>query len=295
MRMRAIAVAAAGGIIGSAIAILTYFEFRRQNSALINQNELFREQNAQVLEQNKQDILTTNTQIVSSLIGDLYAARENFSYNSDWDIPKPLIFRILTVSQALIPYDSISYSSIIYHEISSTKVSRERGELLQAIEALSARFPLIPNPNFGYSYLEKAKLERAKLQGIYLEGAYIRDANLKFADLSHSYLKYADLGGCDLDSILLNDTNLEFTYLRNADLEGANLMNADLEGSDLRGAYLKGAILIGADLNGAKLEETYLESAQISADANYNVYVADSLIDFRQYALENGADTVFSK
>ncbi len=260
MRTRAILVATIGGIVGTVIALFTLLEFRRQNSALFEQNQLFREQNQQVLVQSRQEVVSTNGQMVSDLIGDLFAARSeaNIHADSSWTIPDPLIFRIISVSNALEPYDSIliSFSPV---KDSTIFISRERGELLQALAAMNVDFPLSPDPNFS-----NADLRGANLRGADLEGADLSGANLFGAYLIGAYLFGADLSRADLSGAHLRRADFEGADLRRANLVGADLEGADLSLTDLSGANLRGAYLFGVDFFKANLVGAHLSDADLS-------------------------------
>lgn len=331
-RVAAIIVASVAGLAGSIIAILTLLEFKDQNETMAKQTALMSSQNEQIIaqnklfqEQNRQQLVATNGQMVSALIGDLYEARkeEGIHPDSAWDVPEPLVFRILSVSEALTPYDSIIHDQ-------TRLVSRERRELLEALVAMKVRFPLNPNPNFSFSNFINANLRGAILTRTNLTSAYFRDADfsksiLRNSDLRNANLVYANLDSVDLRNADLIKANLTFASLNSANFQdahfygasfaGADLTGANFRNADLRGAMLREAILIKADfryanlfkanLSGALLNEAnfqnarlvgvILDSARISSTANFQVnlktghFEPDSLVDFLPYAIERGA------
>ena len=179
--------------------------------------------------------------------------------DSLWDLPKALLFRCVSVSNALEPYDLLKTMNLGKDTTTIIERSRERGELLQAMVALNVDFPLKPNPSFNDSNLSSADLSDADLSGVNLSGADLSGANLKKANISY----------VNLSDVNLRGANLRKAYLGYADLNSAILIETDLREVSLRGANLVLADFLGANLSRADLIFTDLGSADLSY-ANLN-------------------------
>jgi uncharacterized protein YjbI with pentapeptide repeats len=272
--MIAIGAASIGGLAGLVIAIFTLFEFKKQNTAILDQNDSLIEQNNLFRTQNRQQLVSTNGQMVSGLVGDLYQSkvRQDIGDGKSWKIPATLIYRIITVSNALSPYDNVDSESRI------PSVSRERGEMLKAIVSLNCDFPLDPNPNFSFTNLANSKLPHSDLQGINLINSNLSRSDFNHAIFSHAILDKVDMHGTILDSaqvknaelsdailVSCNFTSSDFTetYLTHSDLENASLVNTNFSNANLTGASLKGATIVNTNFNGAILDSVDFTDAII--------------------------------
>ncbi len=219
-RTAGLVVISLSGIFGAVIAILTLCEFKNQNDIVAEQNDLFREQTLQ-------QVITTNSQMVSDLIGDLYEERKSLQLSRDslWHIPATLANRVAVVAQALEPYDTVAYTisrSVVSHsdtyQIEKGFYSRERGQLLSALINLRVAFPLTPNPNFTKSLLINQKivganLNRANLAGSSFSGSDLLWCNFELAKLidvsfSNSLLYSSNFYLADLSRSVFNNASL---------------------------------------------------------------------------------------
>ncbi|MEM9674469.1 MAG: pentapeptide repeat-containing protein, partial [Bacteroidota bacterium] len=221
---------------------------------------------------------------------DLYNSKQDFGVHSDsvWDLPEPLLLRTIIVSEALVPYDTVTVE--VRSETIQRPVSRERGELLRALVSMKITPPLSTLPNFNSSNLSHIVFTFANLQHARLQNSYIHEARFIHADL-----KYADLRYTILDSVYFVGGELRYTKLRNSSLNRTVFYMTDLRGADLRGADLS-----FTNLYGAKTDST----TKISSTANYSVNIAhpgsdvpDSLVNLLSYAAKIGVkiDTVIKR
>ena len=227
-RMAAIIVASIGGLIGTIIAILTLMEFKNQNLLFQAQNKEILQQNKLFRAQNEQSLIATNGQMVSSLIGDLYEERNSAKIHKDsfWEIPQPLLFRILSVTNALTAYDTITKNDKII------QVSREKGELLRALISMKVDFPLNPNPNFSSSlikdvYLSKSDLENITLSSSYLENVNLSHSNMRGARLASCIIIRSSFGNSNLASSSFNNSYVENSVFHKANFNTLATLNAE--------------------------------------------------------------------
>jgi hypothetical protein len=246
---------------GGLIALLTLWvgystlkEFQRQNNEFIKQNQLFQEQN-------RQQLVSTNGQMVSDLIGDLYAEwkKDSIHIDSLWKVPTPLLYRVVTVSDALIPDDLVSTKIGLEKKVSHL-LSKERGILFQAVADLKIRFPLRPNPDFSKADIRGYSVDYVNLSEVNLSGAFLEGVKLSRVDFSKANLKGAYLNSSDSSY-----TSLTNVIFREADLREANLSHVDMFMVEFNKADLRGADLRGAGLTRVYLSDTKLEGTKVSS------------------------------
>ncbi|WP_020569735.1 pentapeptide repeat-containing protein [Neolewinella persica] len=268
-RAGAIIVASIGGAIGVIIGIATLLELREQNHLFIDQNQEMLKQNILLSNQNQQQIIATNGEMVSALIGDLFEAKkaDGIHVDSTWSIPKPLIFRILAVSNALTPYtegESYITDSILF--------SRERGELLLSLTTMNVDFPILPNPNFSFTALGGVSLRDSIFGGIKLVKTDLVAVNLRDSDLRE---------------VNFNHANLIYANFRGANLHGARFVWADLTAADFTGADLTGVNFSGADLTAATVTVSQLSKT-------YSLHLTEGIEPWRDSLIIIGMDCLLS-
>lgn len=241
-------IASVGGVVGTIIAIATLLEFQKQNSLFITQNQEVIEQSNLLREQNSQQLVSTNGQMVSSLIGDLFNTKIVIGVNEDsvWVLPRPLILRIYSVSNALTPYSIVNSSEVVQSSAygPTLKYSKERASLLLALQSLKIKFPLYPAPNFEYS-----DLTGANFNGDFevANGSYVN-----FSKLSY-FNDRVNLSGAKLRGSLLIEAQLSTAILSGADLRESNLTSANLTYAYIHSVQFSNAILKGTEFHGAEL------------------------------------------
>ncbi|WP_116108877.1 pentapeptide repeat-containing protein [Lewinella sp. IMCC34191] len=252
-----------GGLFTTYVAVQTLWELQEQNERFSEQNELFRQQNLQ-------QIIAANSELASTLIADLYEARqaERLSEKSEWDVPIVLLNRIAMVANALKPYDSITIIEPWYPiderwendtVIKETKywLSRERGQLLASLIALNVRFPLTPNPNFERSYLEPsihnhANLEEANLADSYLGHSYFFGSNFTEADLRRCILDFATFQGSNFTQANLKAASVVETSIQ------PNILTSSTKVSSIKEIYDR-------TMDGASTWNSYFRAAKGSS------------------------------
>ena len=246
------------GIIGIMIAIIPIALLWIQNNKINDQNYLIESQRRSSL------VLLMNN-ILTDLSKEIEVQRTGISKDSlakldsiGYQLSQPLIGRIASLSQGLLPY-----RFLVEGKLTEKEYSIERGQLLLALinsnlDSLTY-CRICETSTFQSSYLRNAKLFEADLFR----------TDLGEADLGEAALGEAALGGANLGGANLRRANLRRASLSGANLSGANLVEADLGeaalgGANLSRAYLSGANLSRAYLSGANLGGAYLGEANLS-------------------------------
>ena len=280
-------------------------QLAKQNGFISGQVNEMKRQNEYIGKQYVQNTRSVNAQITSDLIAAIEEQRNTDSINGlidadgVWQLPKSLLYRIVVISQALIPYDTIiTDNALLYGEYPEEAIepkkepymwaahlrilglsvltrfdtlvlSPERGVLLLALIDAKVKFPLNPNPNFEYAWLPRAQLGNTNLHSV----------NLKRADLRRASLSRADLTNANLFGASLHQAHIQYAKFQDTDFRKAKLnfthFSGDLVGSVFDSALLvrtefSNAIIRGASFRGAKIHN-------IEADTN------------RAFFLERGA------
>lgn len=227
---------------------------------LVNQNQLLETQNKKIDIQNalaegqrRSSLVLLMENVLTDLSKEIDKQKEGLSKDSilvldslGYSLGAPLIGRISSLSQGLLPYQML-----IQGELTEKEYSPERAQLLLALVGYgldnSALESIYSKTPFSNVYLNKSILSGTDLRGIYLRGS----------DLSEAYLIETDLWFANL-----SETDLSKAFLLRTNLLEANLIGADLSKAYLEKAVLTQAILTGANLSGANLSEANLEDAQ---------------------------------
>ncbi|PPK84689.1 pentapeptide repeat protein [Neolewinella xylanilytica] len=202
-------------------AIATVVFLYIQNGQLVESNRSIGQQTELFRKQNLQQVVSTNSQMASDLIRDLYEAKladPKVGLYDVWEVPQPLVHRIATVSEALAPYDTVKYEMVLSDTIITGKTfaSRERGQLLGALASLFVKFPLQPNPNFEYSFLAN--------QDILL--AQFRKGNLAHSCFANATIRYSNFQNSDLTNCNFDYANLYTSKYYDSDFTGSSMVRA---------------------------------------------------------------------
>ncbi len=258
------------GLIGLTLAIIPIALLWIQNNKISEQNEKIDDQNFLIESQRRSSLVLLMNNILTDLSKEIEKQREGLDSVAlakqdtiGYALSKPLIGRISSLSQGLLPY-----RFLVDGELTEKEYSIERGQLLLALvksglDSVSLNY-IFFSTIFGAAYLRDASLIGADLRGAELYAAALQRADLGEADLGGADLGEADLSGADLSGAVLFEYDLSNGAFYEADLGGAGLYEADLSGADLSGADLRRAVLSGAYLSGAYLSGAVLRRADLS-------------------------------
>lgn len=277
---------------------------------LVNQNKLLEVQNKKIDIQNalaEGQRRSSLVLIIENVLNDLSKeidqhkiglSKEEVSAldTVGYKLSDPLIGRISSLAQGLLPYQMLMKG-----ELTEEEYSPERSQLLLAIEGSNLDTTTLKSiysgTSFASSYLVEvnlggvnfseagllranltgANLTGANLRGVNFTGANLTGANLTRADLREAKLREAKLREADLREAKLTGADLWLADLWQAKLLTTDLRKANLSSAYLRGANLAGANLAGADLPGADLVFVTLLRANLSETKLYaaNLMAAD--------------------
>ena len=247
------------GIFGVLVALIPISFLALQTYILAKQNEKLDYQNDRIEQQTYLQEAERRSSLVFLFSNVLDKIDEELKDegNTKDSLSNPLIGRIISLSQALKPYQYLNGDTII-----SKPISPERGQLL--ISLIESKLDsqsykkIFDNSYFGESELEGAYLSNAKIS------TNLINSNLSKADLDSADLSEVFLSGSDLTEADLSNANLTNADLSDADLAEADLSNAILIGAELEGANLNYANLSGADLRRVNLSETNLKGVNFT-------------------------------
>jgi uncharacterized protein YjbI with pentapeptide repeats len=261
------------GIIGAIIPLLflgfqTYY-LRQQNQKLDVQNRRLDQQTYLQEAERRGSLVFLFSDVLDNIDRELGAIE-----NTKDTLSKPLIGRILSLSESFKPYQYLLGDSLV-----STPVSPERGHLLFAIansgiDSLQKRDILssinLTSADLGMAYLYRYDLSHAYLTQANFKGANLGRANFYKATLNGANFREANLFEARLRGANLEEADFKMASLSNVKLVGANLRRANFHGAnlsraDFRETKLEGANFTVADLSGAKMYESDLRNTKFFA------------------------------
>jgi len=250
---------------------------------LINsQNELVSEQNRNIeIQANLEEAGRRNNLVflmdnILNQVGDELAKTKE----KDSSLSRPLLGRIVALSQGLLPYRFIDdkYTDSL---VLTRRLSPERAQLLLALNQSGignkTMFYILSNTTFRRAYLRGAtliaedisKVIEADFSGEDIPNPiYLNNITLSEADLSGAKIYIADMLGARLDNADLRNITLYLVELESADLSSADLTGANLAGVNFTDAGLlkvnfNNSKLTSIDFSGADLQEADLSKADL--------------------------------
>lgn len=280
------------GLIGLTIALIPIALLWIQNNKITEQNHLIESQRRSSLVLLMNNVLTDLSAEIEEQREDLDSTALITKDSIGYSLSAPLIGRIASLSQGLLPY-----RFLVEGKLTEKEYSIERGQLLLALvnsNLDTTSLSLIwKTSNFSGSYLRNAPLYGAFLRMAELSGAEFSGAVLFEANLRGARLRGADFIETDLNLADLSYTNLQEANLFRTELYEANLYSSRLDGADLSNSYLFDANLTKADFSEADIRGIYDDGVDYSKARN--LFRITGLDPILKQQLEKDKPCLFTK
>lgn len=211
-----------------------------QNFLFSKQNELFETQNTRIIQQTYLQEAERRSSLASFFNNVLDKVDEELKNekNEKRTLSKELVGRIVSLSQALKPYQYLNNDAII-----EKPVSPERGQLLTFLvnsELDTTTYESIfKRADFSYSELDNVELNNAYLRNVNLSNASIKNAQMSAVDFTNANLSYANLTASNMQDSKFFGTNLTYSNFYTANLNEAILLYSIIKNTNFKKATMQ--------------------------------------------------------